>query len=357
MHRPRSGFVNAGELKRQVSVEQVAAFYGASLPELHRLGSEVRTACFLACGKAQATGPRALAIKADTDDKHWKCHQYGCPHGGDIIEMCALMKFGEPKPRGDNFKAILQDLQAIIGGETFGEVSAKTATPTQPKKNELPPVNAPLKQSDNERARELVDLDEKFLTDPDEMSAAAASYFRQRPYLTPEVCRTWRMGYLPSNAGADKRGGTMRGKVCYALLDEAGEVLTWFGRDAAFEEKHARWIAGGRQGEEPRKTNFVKGFQRGLELYGQHQLVSCDDEQRERLEQTGLVVVEGPNDVIALSALGQPAVGLCSNTISDAQVQKLVDAVYFQLLFHNLGDSASRDASLTNTNPPSTHAM
>lgn len=56
MDRPRSGFVNAGELKRQVTVEQVAAFYGASLPELHRVGNEVRTACFLACGKAQRPG-------------------------------------------------------------------------------------------------------------------------------------------------------------------------------------------------------------------------------------------------------------------------------------------------------------
>lgn len=107
------------------------------------------------------------------------------------------MKFGAPKPRGDNFKAILQDLQAIIGGESFGEVSAKPATPKTPSKNEPPPVNVPLKQSDNQRARELVDLDEKFLVDPDEMSAAAAGYFRQRPYLTPEVCRAWRMGYLP----------------------------------------------------------------------------------------------------------------------------------------------------------------
>jgi len=43
----------------------------------------------------------------------------------------------------------------------------------------------------------------------------------------------------------------------------------------------------------------------------------------EKLKGIGLLVVEGPNDVIALDALGVPAVGLCSNTITDEQVGKL----------------------------------
>ena len=99
------------------------------------------------------------------------------------------------------------------------------------------------------------------------------------------------------------------------------KVLTWFGRDPEFEEKHARWIASGRAEREPEKFHFVKGFHRGLELFGQHAL-SQSFRRREAHRQFGLVIVEGPNDVIALDALGVPAVALCSNTITREQAEK-----------------------------------
>ena len=44
---------------------------------------------------------------------------------------------------------------------------------------------------------------------------------------------------------------------------------------------------------------------------------------REKLGGTGLIVVEGPNDVIAMDVLGVPAVGLCSNTVTGEQVEKI----------------------------------
>jgi hypothetical protein len=166
-------------------------------------------------------------------------------------------------------------------------------------------------------------LDEKFLVDPADMNAKAAAYFRRRPFLSPEVCRTWRIGYLPSSSGATRTGGTMRGKVVYPLLSERGEVLTWFGRDPDFEAKHAAWKADARAGREPEKFHFVKGFQRGLELFGQHRSRLEEPGAREKIKQLGVIIVEGPNDVIALDCLGVPAVGLCSNAVTDAQVQKI----------------------------------
>jgi 5S rRNA maturation endonuclease (ribonuclease M5) len=170
-----------------------------------------------------------------------------------------------------------------------------------------------------------VDLDAKFITDPAAMPPAAASYFRRRPFLTSEVCRSWRVGYLPRDVGGeDKSGGTMRGKVVYGYTDERGNVLTWFGRDPEFEEKHRRWEAAGRIDREPEKFHFVKGFHRGLELFGQNGGERLQRPgYREKLKEFGLVVVEGPNDVIALDRLGIPAVGLCSNTVTDAQADKI----------------------------------
>ena len=78
--------------------------------------------------------------------------------------------------------------------------------------------------------------------------------------------------------------------------------------------------AGGKVEKEPEKFHFVKGFRRGLELFGQHAVRS--PEAAEKLKARGLVLVEGPNDVIRLDTLGVPAVGLCSNRISREQAAK-----------------------------------
>src|SRR5207244_5667624 len=135
-----------------------------------------------------------------------------------------------------------------------------------------------------------------------------------RPFLSPEVWARWRAGYLPRDAGEDKSGGTMRGKIVYGYPSEEGEILTWFGRDPEFEDKHKSWEATDKAEREPEKFHFVKGFHRGLELFGQHRL--HEDGNAEKLKTLGLIVVEGSNDVMKLDTLGVPAVGLCSNTIT-----------------------------------------
>ena len=126
-------------------------------------------------------------------------------------------------------------------------------------------MNVPLKDSENERARALVELDRKFIVEVGDMNPKASAYFRKRPFLTPEV---WRMGYRPRDAGGDKAGGTMRGQITYAYLSQAGEVLCFFGRDPEFEDKH---VKSDKTESEPEKFHFVKGFHRGIELFGQHQ--------------------------------------------------------------------------------------
>ena len=322
-------FVNVEELIQQVSIEQAAAFYRVELPEIHRIGDEIRMRCFLNCGRGEDTGNRALSIQPDHPAKIWRCHQSGCGRGGNLVSLCDLMKPGphaDGKPRGDRFKAILADLQAMAAGIIQPEsLPATAAVQTEARPREAKPRprqgNVPLARSDNERARTLVNLDAKFVVDPAVMSPKAASYFRHRPFLTSEVCRKWRTGYLPRDAGGDRAGGTMRGKIVYSMLSGDGEVLTWFGRDPEYEGKHHEWIVGGKQGNEPEKYHFVSGFQRGLELFGQHRL--RDEEFRQRAREGGLIVVPGPNDVIALEAIGAPAVGLCATTVTAEQRVKL----------------------------------
>jgi hypothetical protein len=266
-----------------------------------------------------------LALKTD-DVKRWCCHRYECDHkaGGNLVGLIDLVKPGEHmdgRPRGERFKAILADLQQIAGG------SPPPARPADFAKRETavtepPKVNVPLSESENERARGLVMLHDKFVADTATMNPAAANYFRKRPYLTPEACRQWHIGYLPCNAGGDSAGGTMRGKIVYPIHNEAGQVLTWFGRDPEFETKHAAWVSGGRQDREPEKVHFVKGFHRGLELFGQQRLAVAD--VREAVQGLRhLFVVEGPNDVIRLGAMGVPAFAVCSNRITREQAEKV----------------------------------
>jgi hypothetical protein len=71
-----------------------------------------------------------------------------------------------------------------------------------------PKPNLPLARSENERARGLANLEEKFVVDVANMPPAASAYFRRPPFLAPDHCRKWRMGYLPRDAGGtDKSGG------------------------------------------------------------------------------------------------------------------------------------------------------
>ena len=321
----RGAFINVDELVPQVSVEQVAAYYAVPLPELRRFGDEIRTRCFLSCGRAQETGDRALAIDASHPAKQWQCHQYGCGKNGNLVGLMDLLKPGANmggRPRGGRFKQIAADLQAMV--ECLPPASTLPPAPLTPTVRKSL-RNVPLAESENERARGLVNLDAKFITDPALMPPAAAAYFRRRPFLSSEVCKSWRVGYLPRDVGGeDKSGGTMRGKIVYGYKDEEGSVLTWFGRDPDYEEKHRHWEAAGRTDAEPDKFHFVKGFHRGLELFGQNGRERLERPGiRDALKRLGLIVVEGPNDVIALDGLGIPSVALCSNTATDEQAEKL----------------------------------
>ncbi len=128
----RKGFVNVDALQEQIPLETVLAYYGVEAL-LKQAGSEVRMACEFNCGKEKATGDRAVAVQTD-GVKRWQCHEYGCGRNGNLVGMCDLLKPGENcdgKPRGQRFKDIAADLQAMAGGATPPVVAA-TAAKQQP---------------------------------------------------------------------------------------------------------------------------------------------------------------------------------------------------------------------------------
>ncbi|QDT41756.1 DNA primase [Gimesia alba] len=329
MAQRNRGYIDVDSLQQELIaggeiVERIASFYNVSLPALHQTQNETRMACIFACGKEQETGDRALSIKAKQDGAVFRCFQYGCTVRGNLLNLMYLMKHNsEPadgKLKGREFKEIASDLQALVAGRTpepkAETPSTRQSPATESMDDESPLLNIPLKDSENERARELVNLDEQFITDVADMSPQAAAYVRKRPFMTSEFMEKFRCGYLPSNAK-----GLLRGHFVYGYPDADGKVLTWFGRNLNYEDQHKKWQLSGDSSKEPQKFKFVKGFHRGQELFGEPQFRELATP--EQLQQIGIILVEGPNDVINLHTLGIPALAVCSNTVTETQTDKL----------------------------------
>jgi hypothetical protein len=314
---------NVDELVARTTPQQAAAHIGYDLPVPHST-VEQRIPCVFS-EDCRDSSYGNLTVNLDQAANPIYCH--ACGIRGNLLTLMFGMKHGRPphggKLRGDEFKEMVQLLQEINGSEPqTTPVQSPTPTESNPPSEPAEPArNISLKDSDNERVRELVSLDEQLLVDPGVMSPKAAAYFRERLWLTPEVAHNWRMGYLPNSAK-----GLLRGRVVYGYANEQNDVLSWFGRDPTFAEKDRDWLARGKPEKgKPIKTRFVKGFHRGLELYGQHgaDRLAKNPRLRKSLDQFGLVVTEGPNDVIRLDCLDVAAVGLCSNKVTEEQLRKL----------------------------------
>ncbi len=355
--RKTNGYIDVDSLQQELVatgnvVERIASFYNVDLPALHKTQNETRMACIFACSKREEqTGDRAISIKTKQDGAVFRCFQYGCTVRGNLLNLMFLMKHNRQpnngKLKGTEFKEIASDLQSLIEGRA-GDVNplvtpqshdqssqnensstletnqghhwpGSPANVSSDKTDDEPLINIPLKDSENERARELVNLDDKFITDVAEMSPQAAAYVRSRRFMTPETMKKYRCGYLPSSSK-----GLLRGHFVYGYPDAEGEILTWFGRNLNYEAQQKKWQRIGDSSKEPRKFKFVKGFHRGQELFGLPQFQKlATKEYFEKNPQTGIVIVEGQNDAINLQTLNIPALAICSNMITETQAKKL----------------------------------
>ncbi len=323
MNQPR--YLDVDALQAQTSLEEAAAKCGIAL-DVHGSGQEVRLDCLFGCAGDHA-GKREIAVNTGNPQKVFCCHAYGCQFRGNLLTLMHGMLTGG-KPTGDK----------LTGGE-FSRVrkllagTPETATAPQPSAV-VPPAppaaaplrNRPLAESDNEKARDLVHLSERLIFEVAAMPPPAASYVRRHPCLTPELLRKWSVGVL-TLGGEDKRGWSLRGQIAYPLRSEEGQLLGWIARDPSFEEKERTFLAlppDERQREKPpHKHKVPVGLHRGLELFGQHADRLVEPGYREYLAHCGPIVCEGFNDVLALDALGIPAVAIMSNRITAEQVAKI----------------------------------
>ncbi len=169
---------------------------------------------------------------------------------------------------------------------------------------------------------------EKLVTDVAAMSPAASAYIRRHPSLSSEAMTKWKVGILPTDGGGDKRGWSLRNHVLYPMKSEQNEVIAFVGRDPQYEDKLQTFEATPAEqrdaSKRPSKCRFPKGFHRGLELFGQERERLEENGYREAIHRHGLIIVEGFNDVIGLDALQVPAMGICSNHVSEEQLTKII---------------------------------
>ena len=328
MNRP-GGYIDVDRLQAETTLEQAAALCGYPLVTK---GSdpEVRTDCPFECPGDHA-GRKEIAINTENPQKVFQCHAYQCGVRGNLLTLMHGF-LTESLPIGGKLKGTeFQRVKRVLAG-----IRDATETPTSRQSPEVPkpvvtpplPTNTPLIDSSDQRVRELHNIDEKLIRDVSVMNPAAASYVRKHPCLSPESMAKWRCGYLPNDGGSDKRGWSLRGSILYSVLSENGKVLTWVGRDVLHEAKEREFqqlSPAERQGKDPpAKHRFPKGFHRGQELFGQHASRLNEPGYREFIQQHGLTLVEGFNDVIHLDTLGIPALAIMSNRMTDAQGEKVI---------------------------------
>lgn len=354
MDQPR--YVSVDDLQAQTSLPEAAAKCGTNI-EVHRQGTQVRLDCLFGCPGDHA-GRREISVDTGNPQKVFACHAYGCQLRGNMLMLMHGWLTGT-RPTGDKLKGEeFKRVRNVLAGPATPlspSAAPKEAAKSPAKKTEVA-RNIPLAENENEKARELVTLDEKFLRDVAVMPPAAASYVRRHPSLSSASMEKWRVGVLPQDAGNDKRGWSLRGQLLYPLLSEDGKLLAWVARDPQFESKEQAFkaLSPDERAKEkpPAKHRFPADFKRGTELFGQHASRLEEPGYREMIQTCGLIVVEGFNDVIGLDNLGVPAVAIMSNKITEQQLGKIerwakrLAAGKVTLLFDadDAGDTGAKDA-------------
>lgn len=313
------GYMNdVDDLIQRTPLDVVLNHYG--LP-LNDGSTEYRMNCVFNEGCAESQYGN-LSVGTDSFKR---IYTHCCKVKGNLLTLIHGLEHRQPptggKLRGQEFKDAVARLREMNDSgrrtETLPSAAIQpTETPTA-----VPQRNAPLIRHEKEAAQKLADLYEDLIADPAEMSPEAARYVRARTWMTSDLMSKWGVGWIPGNG----RSLFRKSYLVYTHRDENDHVVSYSGRDLSFEAKFEQWLRHGKpDGKKPGKHRYVKGFQRGLELYGGHASRLNEQHVKQSLAKRGLLVVEGMNEVLRMDSLGICAVGLGSNTATDTQVGTLI---------------------------------
>ena len=310
MNSPNTS-MDAREIAAQSNIHQVLQSLGATANR--EVQGNLRMDCPIETCEASNYGQ--LAVK---NEAPYQVYCHNCRIRGDIFHLVHihLTRQTPPTPlRGNDFRIARDHLLSL-----FNTDSPTPPTPASAPEKPASKPNVPLIHSDNERVRAMATLHEKGITDVSKMPPTASKYVRERSHLTKEICERYGVFHYPHK-------GILQGRICYRLDDVNGEVLGYCGRDPDFEAKHTKWEQS-KQGKEPLKFRYPSEeyLRKGLEFYGQQAWRLQEEWFRQSLQECGLVIVEGKNDVLNLAHEEKLAAnGAMSNRLTDEQILKALD--------------------------------
>ncbi|KAA1258614.1 hypothetical protein LF1_11360 [Rubripirellula obstinata] len=310
------------DLIAQTPLELVLSHYGLPLPASGAREHRMKCVFNETCSDSKYGN---LSVQMDAA-KRLFCHV--CETSSNLLGLLHGLEKHQPptggRLRGQEFKdavAKLREINGLADDQPRKPSAQAAAAPKSDPKPVVKEANVPMIRHEKEAARELANLCDDLIVDVAEMSPDAGQYVRKREWLTPDQMTAWGVGWIPGNG----RSLFRKNYLVYTHRNERGEVVSYSGRDLSFEAKWTKWLRDGKpEGKKPNKHRYVTGYKRGLELYGGHAGRMNEPYVQESLNEFGVVITEGQNEVLRMESLGVAAVGLGSNKATDHQVDKLV---------------------------------
>lgn len=261
-------------------------------------------------------------------------HCFSCQAKGNILDFYTKMEGMDPAKTQDLRKAALLAVEVFdIDG---GSQEAKTGDQPKAKQNAVKSQKRPAKQVENrepsEGSKKVVSSDTKQSvanegeikpTNPPlsfELQLDASHAYLGDRSITKELVEEFGLGYA--------KRGSMKGRVCFPIHNEGGELIAYSGRwvDGEMPEGVSRYL-------------LPKGFEKSKVLFNLNRLIEAkangDDFDT-------VIIVEGFWSVLRLHEAGIPVVSTFGDSVSEAQVDLLVQAGIDKCILTFDGDEGGR---------------
>ena len=270
-----SPWLDADEIKAQISIESVLARYGI-LETLKRKGSRL-------VGKSPFREEQTPSFSVNTERNIWNDFGGKGDVPGNVIGLVQAIE-------NVSFREALVILQRDFVQRTLNAPSRKTEEPakksTEAERKKEPVENIPF-------GRELKGL------------RYDVPILKEKGIRT-ETCKAFSVGYCSS--------GLMKGRIVFPVRGTTGEIMAYAGRAVKKADE-----------EENGKYKFPNGFNKSLELYNIDR-VANDPETKKAVKDFGIVLVEGFTDVLKLCQEGfLNAVALMGSDFHEAQKRMLLN--------------------------------
>lgn len=271
-------WVDYKEIKEQVSIRMVLDKYGVKLKE----SGKSLTSC---CPIHKGSNPRQFSVSPEKNA--WRCFG-NCNTGGNVLDLVALMEYGDNNPESIRQAALLLQNWFNFGSSTEKptgkklvrekEISHESDTPKKDPPNDNQKINTPL-------AFELKNLDPNH------------EWFQARG-LSPETVNNFGLGLQGK--------GSLAGRIAIPIHDYEDQLVAYCGR-AITEE----------QIEKEGKYKLPVNFQKSQVIYNLH---------RQPHDQKILILVESFISVWWLYQAGlKNAVALMGSDLSPAQENLIIN--------------------------------